>query len=122
MKGTRESHRRLRCIFLHELQLHFVLRREGALAQLVQSQLKETIALHILHDEILTRYHIERGAQTRLQDPRNPSIPSSRRQRPASRPPHQRRPSLSKMAQERRNPTSSHQNAQRLQICGSRQI
>ena len=44
MKGTRESHRRLRCIFLHELQLHFVLRREGALAQLVQSQLKETIA------------------------------------------------------------------------------
>ena len=56
MKGTRESHRRLRCIFLHELQLHFVLRREGALAQLVQTQLKETISLDVLHDKILATH------------------------------------------------------------------
>lgn len=56
MKENAIANRGLGRILLDELQLHLVLRREGALAQLVQTQLKETISLDVLHDKILATH------------------------------------------------------------------
>ena len=56
MKEIVNANRGLGRVLLNELQLHLVLRREGALAQLVQTQLKETISLDVLHDKILTTH------------------------------------------------------------------
>ena len=54
MKKNANTNRCLGRVLLDELQLHFVLRRERALAQLVQAQLEETISLDVLHNKILT--------------------------------------------------------------------
>ena len=56
MKENAIANRGLGRILLDELQPHLVLRREGALAQLVQTQLKETISLDVLHDKILATH------------------------------------------------------------------
>ena len=116
------ANRSLGCVLFNELQFHFILWREGALAQLVQAQFKETISLDILHNKILTTQWRMVEKPTLLQDLQNPSIPNLHHRSRVSHLQYQLWTSLSNREPEYHSPSDLATIPKELQICGNHQI